>query len=262
MFATKLSRKMITLAAAASLGLSALLPVSATAEEMTISDANRAQIETIVREYLLKNPEVLVEAQQALETKQAAEQRDQQRAVIGAASADLFDSKHDGLVGNPKGSVTIVEFFDYNCGYCKRALSDMQSMVEADKDIRFVMKEFPILGEDSHKAHIVSQALIAIAPEKYAEFHQKLLGSSGRANEAKAIEIATGLGVDEGKLREAMKDPEIAKTFRKTYELANKLSITGTPTYVVGDEVVFGALGQEVLEAKVQNLRTCNSTQC
>lgn len=262
MIASALPRTLVHALAVAGVALSVALPVRAVAEEMTISDANRKEIETIIRAYLLENPEVLLEAQQALEDKQAAEQRDQQRAVIGAASGDLFNSEHDGLVGNPQGSVTIVEFFDYNCGYCKRALDDMQAMVEADKDLRFVLKEFPILGEDSQKAHVVSQALITIAPEKYPEFHQQLLGSRGRATEDKAIEIATGLGVDEAALRKAMKDPQIIATFRKTYDLANKLSITGTPSYVVGDEVVFGALGHDVLSAKVENLRACNSTEC
>lgn len=257
-----LPRSVVHTLAAASVALSVTLPVRAAAEELTISDANRKEIESIIRSYLIENPEILVEAQQALEARQAAEQRDIQRAVIAAAGDDLFDSEHDGLIGNPEGSITIVEFFDYNCGYCKRALDDMQAMVEADKDLRFVMKEFPILGEDSQKAHMVSQALIALAPEKYAEFHQKLLGSRGRATEEKAMEIATGMGLEEASLREAMKDPQIIATFRKTYDLANKLSITGTPSYVVGDEVVFGALGRDVLSAKVENLRACNSTEC
>ncbi|MFP1631324.1 DsbA family protein [Zhengella sp. ZM62] len=257
-----LPRTLVHTLVAAGVALSVSLPVRAVAEDMTISDANRKEIESIIRSYLIENPEVLIEAQQALEEKQAAEQRNLQRAVISAAGDDLFDSKHDGLIGNPQGSVTIVEFFDYNCGYCKRALDDMQAMVEADKDLRFVLKEFPILGEDSQKAHIVSQALINIAPDKYPEFHQQLLSSRGRATEDKAIEIATGMGIDEAALRDAMKDPQIIATFRKTYDLANKLSITGTPSYVLGDEVVFGALGQDVLTAKVENLRACNSTEC
>ena len=262
MIASALPRTLVHALAVAGVALSVALPVRAVAEEMTISDANRKEIETIIRAYLLENPEVLLEAQQALEDKQAAEQRDQQRAVIGAASGDLFDSEHDGLVGNPQGSVTIVEFFDYNCGYCKRALDDMQAMVEADKDLRFVLKEFPILGEDSQKAHVVAQAVQRMMPEKYGAFHRKLLSSKGRADEAKAIAIAVEMGADEKALREKMQDPSIMDSFRSAYELANKLSITGTPSYVVGDEVVFGALGREVLSAKIENLRSCNSTSC
>ena len=151
----------------------------------------------------------------------------------------------------PNGKVTIVEFYDYNCGYCKRAIEDMQALTAADPDLRFVLKEFPILGPDSQKASVVSMAFHTLMPEKYGEFHNQLLGGQGRASEASAIKIALSLGADEAKLREEMKNPAITEAFAKTYDLANKLAITGTPSYVVGNEVVFGALGQEVLAEKI-----------
>ena len=234
----------------------------ATAEALTINDETKAAIETIVRDYLLKNPEVMLEVQQALETKQEAEKKAAQKGLIADAKDAIFDSAHDGLVGNPDGKVTIVEFFDYNCGYCKRAMADMDALVASDSDLRFVLKEFPILGEDSQKAHVVSQAFQSMMPEKYGDFHRKLMSAQGRADEDSAIAVAVELGADEAKLREAMKSPAIMETFKSAYELANKLSITGTPSYVLGDEVVFGALGREVLASKVVNLRSCNSTSC
>ncbi|MCV3241325.1 DsbA family protein [Mesorhizobium sp. ZC-5] len=223
---------------------------------------DRKQVETIVREYLLANPELLLEVQQALDVKQKEEQRVAALAVIDDARDDIFNSEFDGVVGNPKGDVTIVEFYDYNCGYCKRAIEDMRALTEADPNLRFVLKEFPILGPDSQKAHVVSMAFRKLMPEKYAEFHDQLLGGPGRAGEASAVKLAVSLGADEAKLREEMKDPAIIDAFGKTYDLANKLAITGTPSYVVGNEVVFGALGQEVLAEKIKAVRTCGEATC
>jgi protein-disulfide isomerase len=217
---------------------------------------DRVEVENIIRDYLVRNPELLIDMQQALEAKQREEQRVANLEVIESARDDIFNAAYDGYVGNPDGKTTIVEFYDYNCGFCKRAQEDMLALTEADPDLRFVLKEFPILGPDSTKAHVVSMAFRALMPEKYGDFHNQLLGVQGRATEASAIKIALSLGADEAKLREEMKDPAINAAFEKTYELANKLAITGTPSYVVGNEVVFGALGQEVLAQKIAEART------
>ncbi|RUY61818.1 DsbA family protein, partial [Mesorhizobium sp. M7A.F.Ca.CA.001.13.1.1] len=172
--------------------------------------------------------------------------------VIKDAKDQIFNSAFDGVVGNPTGKVTIVEFYDYNCGFCKRAIDDMKALTKTDPDLRFVLKEFPILGPDSQKASVVSMAFHLMHPEKYGEFHNALLGGQGRATEAAAMKVALSLGADEAALREKMKDPTINEALAKTYDLANKLAITGTPSYVVGNEVVFGALGQEVLAEKIE----------
>lgn len=223
---------------------------------------NRAEIEGIVRDYLMKNPEVLLEMQQILEEKQKEEQRVAHLEVINSARDDIFNAAYDGVVGNPNGKTTIVEFYDYNCGYCKRAQEDMLALTAADPDLRFVLKEFPILGPDSQKATLVSMAFRKVMPEKHEEFHNQLIGAPGRAGEAGALKIALALGADEAKLREAMRDPAIGEEIAKTYDLANKLSITGTPSYVVGNEVVFGALGQEVLAEKIAAAKACAGATC
>jgi protein-disulfide isomerase len=224
---------------------------------------DRKAVEKIVREYLLANPELLLEVQQALDAKQKEEQKVAQKAVIDGARDKIYRSAHDGVVGNPDGKVTIVEFFDYNCAYCKRAIEDMQAMTASDPDLRFVLKEFPILGPESQKASVVSMAFHNMMPEKYGEFHTQLLGGHGRAGEASAIKIAVSLGADEAKLREAMKDPKITDIFNETYDLANKLAITGTPSYVVGNEVVFGAQGRDVLNEKLAVVKAaCATAAC
>jgi protein-disulfide isomerase len=229
--------------------------IQAQEQNATPSDLTRSQVETIVRNYLLTNPEILLEVQSALEAKMQAEQAAQSQRVIAGAADQLFNSPHDGIVGNPDGSVTVVEFFDYNCGYCKRALGDMDALVADDGDLRFVLKEFPILGPESHQAHVVSMAFRNLAPEKYGEFHRRLLGSQGRANEESAIRLAVELGVDEAALREEMKNPQIEAAFNETYQLASRLQITGTPSYVVGSEIVFGALGRDHLSEKIKAVR-------
>ncbi|MCC2689807.1 MAG: oxidoreductase [Rhizobiaceae bacterium] len=222
----------------------------------------RQEVEGIVRDYLLNNPEILIEMQQVLEERQKEEQRVANLEIIRGARDEIFNAAYDGIVGNPQGKTTIVEFFDYNCGFCKRAQEDMLALTAADPDLRFVLKEFPILGPDSQKAHVVSMAFRALKPEKYGEFHNQLLGGTGRASEASALKIALALGADEAKLREEMKNPAISEAFSSTYDLANKLSITGTPSYVVGNEVVFGALGREVLSEKIAMAKSCTDATC
>ena len=224
---------------------------------------DKAGIERIVRDYLVANPDVLVEAQAALETRHAEQQQAALRQTLRDEAGQIYDAKYDGLIGNPDAKVTVVEFFDYNCTYCRHALGDMEKLVEDNPDLRFVMKEFPILGPDSQKAHVVSMAFRSLAPEKYTEFHTRLLGSSGRATEAAAIRVATSLGIDEAALRQAMKDPAIAAGFDETYDLANKLSINGTPAYIIGQDVISGALGHEALAQKVSAARdACTTASC
>lgn len=228
----------------------------------TASAGDKDFIITTMREYLLENPEFMLDVQDALQEKQQSAQREQQAEAIESQKANIFESLADPVLGNPEGSVTVVEFFDYNCGFCKRAMSDMISMMEDDTELKFVLKEFPILGPDSEAAHRVALAFFDLKPEAYPEFHLRLLGFDGRAGEESAIRIATDLGVDEAELRAQMGDPSIAERVRATYALANELGITGTPAYVIGDEVVSGALGESVLSQKVANVRECGSTVC
>lgn len=220
-------------------------------------------VEEIVRNYLLKNPEILIEVQTALEEKQKEEQKVASADVIKAAKDQIFNASTDAVIGNPQGKTTIVEFYDYNCGFCKRAFKDMTALVASDPDLRFVLKELPILGPDSQKAHVVSQAFHKLMPEKYLEFHTRLLEGEARATEETAVLVATSLGADEAKLRARMQDPAIATTFQNAIELANRLAVTGTPSYVVGNELIFGAMGEEALKERIAAARAaCETAAC
>ncbi len=227
-----------------------------------LDDKQKQEIGAFIKEYLVANPEILLEAQKALKAKQEQAQLEQAKAAIGDNKDAIFQSTHDVTLGNPKGDVTIVEFYDYNCGYCKRALSDMDAILEKDKNVRFVLKELPILGPDSLAAHKVSAAFRLVAPEKYGDFHRALLGGEDRATEETAIAVAGRLGVKETDLRAKMVDESNDEAVKEAYTLANTLGITGTPSYVIGNEAVFGAVGVEEIETKVTNMRSCGSTIC
>ena len=237
-------------------------PIPASAADAVAAQAvNKAAIEQVIHDYLLKNPEILAEAQAALQVKQEAEAKLGQTKFIASSATQIFESPNDAIIGNPKGDVTVVEFFDYNCGYCRRAINDMNELVKSDVNVRFVLKELPILGPDSVKAHFIAQAFRKMMPEKYGDYHRALLGS-GHADEDSAVALAVSMGADETKLREASKDPSISKIFEENNILAGGLNITGTPSYVIKDFVVPGAMGLDTLIEKVANVRKCNSATC
>ena len=244
--------KMLRTALLGSLALAATaLPASA------FDDAEKAEIGTIVREYLLANPELMLELQQALEAKQQAEADQRRRDVIASSADALTRNAADPVLGNPAGDVTVVEFFDYNCGFCRRAHQDMKTLIESDPNVRFVLKEFPILGPDSQAAHTVAIAFNRLKPDAYGTFHDRLMEAEGRVDEALAVSTAVELGVTEEALRAEMQSAEITASVEATYALADGLGITGTPSYVVGNEMISGALGADVLREKLAAAREC-----
>lgn len=247
-----------TLAATALLA-SSMMPM---ANAWAFDAAQKDEIGQIVREYLLENPELLVEMQTVLEERQLAAEAEARAQVLAEAGERIFNNEKDPVLGNPDGDITIVEFFDYNCGFCRRAHSDMVALLDNDPNVRFVVKEFPILGPDSQKAHTVSLAFQKLMPERYGEFMDRLITGNGRADEATALALANEFGVEEAKLRFEMESPDIITNVQETYELANALGITGTPTYVIGNEVLAGAVGTDTLAQKVANMRACGQTDC
>ena len=222
----------------------------------------RAEIEKIVKEYLIANPEVIAEAMQALEKKQAEEQAAAQASLIQKSGGILFDSARQMVLGNPKGDVTIVEFFDYNCGYCKRAVGDMLGLIERDPQVRIVLKEFPVLGPGSTEAAKVAIAVGRVAPEKYLDFHKRVMSVRGQIDGAKATEAALAAGVSSSALEKGLADKEVAATLEEVYGLASALGVTGTPSYVIGNEVVAGAIGLPKLQARIAEARCTTTKKC
>jgi protein-disulfide isomerase len=247
----------------------ALPPIAAAAVAITVlaaaeparaqkfTDEQRQEIGTIVRDYLMKNPEVLQEVIGELEKRQAVAEADKHMAAISTHKEALFNSKRQVNLGNPQGDITLVEFFDYNCGYCKRALADMLELLKSDQKLRFVLKEFPVLGPGSVEA---AQVAVAVnmqdrTGKKYLEFHQKLLGGRGQIDKAKALAAAKEVGLDMVRIEKDLQSGEVKATLEESVKLAEALGISGTPSYVVGQSVIPGAVGVAALKQQIEAAR-------
>ncbi len=232
----------------------ATTPGSANASD-AFSAAQAREIENIVKNYLMQHPEVLQDAMEALDRRQKEAEAEKARTTIRDNKATIFNSTHQVVLGNPQGKVTMVEFFDYNCGFCKRALADMVDLLKTNPDLKFVLKEFPVLGPGSVEAAHVAVAARMQDPngKKYLEFHQRLLGGRGPADKMRALAVAKDVGFDMARLEKDMNSDEVKTTIEENMKLADALGVSGTPTYVVGDEVVVGAVGLDELRAKLRN---------
>src|SRR5206468_5582389 len=166
---------------------------------------------------------------------------------------DLFNSSRQVVIGNAQGDATMVEFFDYNCGYCKRAMSDMFDLLKNDPKLKIVLKEFPVLGPGSVEAAQVAVAVRMQDPggKKYLDFHQKLLGGRGQADKARALAAAKDAGLDPAKLEKDIASPEVRATLEENFKLAEEMGMNGTPSYVIGKQVVIGAVGLDSLREKI-----------
>jgi protein-disulfide isomerase len=221
-----------------------------------------AEIERIVKEYLSKNPSVVKEAivelikQRRPANVNAAPSIDKS-AAIKANAAALFNSTRQVILGNPQGDVTLVEFFDYNCGFCKRALSDMLALMKDDPKLKIVLKEYPVLGPGSAEAARVAVAVRMQDRDgvKYLEFHRKLLSDRGYVDKARALEIANGAGLDMKRLENDMTSDEVRETLAESVMLGDALGIRGTPSYVIGENIVIGAVGMTALNDRIKAVR-------
>jgi len=230
----------------------------ATAAEL--SPAQRSEVEQIVKNYLLANPELLQEMAKLLEEKQQAAHAEQQNAALIKNAKSLFRSEGDYVAGNPKGDVTMVEFFDYNCGWCKKGFPEVVSLMEKDKNLRIVMKEFPIFGEDSDYA--ARTALAARKQGKYWELHTALFGHEGKVTKQAVDEIAASVGLDMARLRADMVSEEVGAILQQNQTLAQELAINGTPAFIIGKQLVPGYLPHSDLAAAIADARktgSCNN---
>ncbi|MEW6452311.1 MAG: DsbA family protein [Pseudomonadota bacterium] len=253
-------RPFLRTALAAGLMLAAA-PLAAQAQSVTAEQ--RGEIERIIKEYLLKNPEVLQDAIAELEKKQAAAEAVKHQAAVKDNADAIFNSSRHVTIGNPQGDVTFVEFFDYNCGYCKRAMEDMMALMKDDSKLKVVLKEFPVLGPGS-----VEAARVAVAVrmqdktgKKYLDFHQKLLGGRGQADKARAMAAAKEAGLDVARIEKDLNSDEVKASLEESFKLAEKLGLNGTPSYVIGDNVVVGAVGLAALKEKINSAR-CGKATC
>jgi protein-disulfide isomerase len=241
------------------LGLAAAVLPAAGAE---FSSTQTKEIGNIVRDYLIRNPEVLRDAMVELDRREKEAQQAAREKVI-SDNGNLLSSPHQAVVGNPNGKVTLVEFFDYNCGYCKKSLDDLAKLMKEDPNLRVVLKDFPVLGPGSVEAAQVASALRnQFNGEKFWAYHQKLLLTRGQIGKAQALAVAKEMGADMSKLDRDVASPEVKKGLEEVMQMADGLNLTGTPSWVVGKEVVVGAVGYEDLKGKIGNVAKCGKAVC
>lgn len=234
--------------AAITLGL-ALGPVQSTAQDLT-----EERIKELALQAIRENPQIIMEAVQLLEAEQAAAQADAQAEVLKNQRELLERDPNAPVLGNPDGDVTVVEFFDYNCPYCKRAMAEVQGLIAADPNVRLVYREWPILGEGSVFA--ARAALAAREQGKYEEFHWALMGMQGRAEEASVLRVAEEMGLNTERLLADMDAPEIEEHIATSMRLTQALGFNGTPSFVIGDNLIPGFVEEEQLRSAVDDTRS------
>jgi len=233
------------------------------AQAQPFNDGQKAAIRDLVKDFILKNPEVLQEALVELDRRQKENEQQARLKITQDKAGPLFSAKHDVAFGNPKGDVTIVEFFDYNCGFCKRALGDLQKMVAEDKNVRVITKDFPVLGPGSLEAATVALAAKQqLSVEKLWSFHQKLLAVRGQVGRQQALDAAKEAGADMARLAKDIDSPNVRAAIDENIRIADTLGLTGTPSYVVGEDIVVGAVGYADLKARIDNIRKCGKNAC
>ncbi len=229
------------------------LAAPAVAADQPAPKVDRESIERIVRDYLLRNPEIIEEAVRILRAKRAAEEERLAREAITAQKGALYGNPMTPVSGNPDGDVTIVEFFDYQCGYCKRSLGMITELLNSDRKIRVVWKEFPILGPVSRLAATAGMA--ARKQGKYFDYHVAIMGARGRLTEKRIFGLAGKAGLNVERLKSDMKDPKISAYLDETIRLASTLGIRGTPAFIIGGKLLPGAVDAATMKQLIARYR-------
>lgn len=226
------------------------------AQAQSFTPQQRSEIEAIIRDYFIKHPEMIEELQALAQTEKL-------KKVISENKQALFNSPRQVTLGNPNGDVTMVEFFDYNCGFCKRALDDMMTLIKNNPNLRVVLKEMPVLSQGSMDAAAVAVAVALQdkSGKRYLDFHQRLLTGRGQADKARALAVAKEVGADMARIEKDMNGGEVKAALQESFALAEALGFQGTPSYVIGNEAVVGAVGVKDLQAKINQAR-CGKPTC
>lgn len=237
------------------LGLASLPALAETPP--TMSDAERAAFREEVRAYLLENPEVLIEAMDVLQARQEKADALRDVQMVASLGDEIFNNPNDWVGGNPDGDITLVEFMDYRCGYCRKAYEEVDQLIQTDGRIRFVVKEFPILGEASLMS---AQFAIAVrqlhGDEAYAKVHDALMTLRGEPSPETLARLAGDLGLEAQPILDRMGAPEVMQVIKDNHALADKMQITGTPAFVLKDMVMRGYAPLDVMRDFVAEART------
>jgi protein-disulfide isomerase len=238
--------------------------VKTTATEPKMSRAQKEAFENLIREYLLEHPSIIREAMAALQAQEEQQQSESRAENLKKFTSEIYSDADSPVVGNAKGDVSVVVFFDYFCGYCKKTMPDLSALIARDKSVKIIYKQLPILGLQSHIAALA--ALASRRQGKFAEFHQALLESASGSDEAVKT-ISDSLNLNYATLQKDMQDLKLAAAIDRNIGLAASLNINGTPAYLVGDQFIPGAIDSESLEklvtaerAKIAKVKTFNKS--
>ena len=244
-------------------GLLAIAPAAAAPAAAQFSSPQADEIRTIIKNYLMDHPEVLRDAITELDDREKSAETDARKKALVDLGGQLSTAPDGFVIGNPNGKITLVEFFDYNCGFCKRALPDLARLMTDNKDLKVVLRDFPILSPSS-----VDAALIAVAAhnqftgDTFWKFHRTLLAEHGLVGREQALAVAKDMGANMTKLTDDAANPKVRGAIEQSDSLAKGLSLSGTPTYVVGDDVLVGAVGYDQINKTIGNIRKCGKAMC
>ena len=237
-------------------------PASRVAASTAVAEISQEQINPLIENFLMQDPRILQRVSDALKAQLRQEEISQAKSSLASLSSEIYDDPDHVILGNPDGDVTLVEFFDYNCGFCRRAMPDMARLLEEDKNLRIILKEFPILSEDAVQASRVAVAAAAVPDFDYWAFHEALFTSRGQISGQTALDAAAQMGLDPADLQQKANGDKVTEVLQRNYTLAQGLNIGGTPAYLLGDEIIPGAVGYDTLTRSIANLRECGSTTC
>ncbi len=212
-----------------------------------VNTSDKKKIEEIVRNYLLENPEILIEMTQNLQEKQANNQVEEDTKALKENHKQIFEDPSSPVLGNPKAEKVIVEFFDYNCGFCRKVLPDLNKFITEHDDVKVIFKELPVLGPSSQQAALASTVVHDIAPKKYFEFHTALMNHSGAKDENAIRTAAVKVGLKGDEIITKMKDRKYEKPLAENEKLAHALKLNGTPTFIINGRIIRGAVSYSTL---------------
>jgi protein-disulfide isomerase len=256
---------MLTRHLIATVSFMCLLPFAAIAENASApaistpsdnSPVTHAEINELIKKAILDNPELIIQSVQQAQAKEAREGEKRAKEALQKHKEELVNDTSSPSIGPKNADVTIIEFFDYHCGYCKHLLPTISKLTNEDKNVRVIFKEYPILTEDSITAARAALAVNHIAPNKYFEFHSALMKSNGTFDEKMLLDTAKGLGINTAKLKEEMEKPEITVDLTKDHKLAKELNVQGTPALVIGNQLYPGAIPYDQLKKLIADARS------
>lgn len=234
----------------------------AAAPPQSVAAVDAEQINPMIETYLLENPRILQRVSEALQGELELAQAEQTKAALEALRPLIYEDPDQVVLGNPNGDVTLVELFDYNCGYCRSSMPDLATLLAEDPNLRIILKEFPILSQGSVDAARVAVLVNRDKSVDYWDFHEKLFTGRGQITKDVALKAAQELGLNPVTVGLEMEGTEVDSVIARSFQIADGLGVSGTPTYIIGNEVIPGAVGIDALRQRIANLRKCGETSC